>query len=66
MTYSRDNTLLTPAEIEKLREDNRRSGEIIRELFRAEKEGSRDPDENGKATDPGAGGIDETERPKRS
>ena len=41
MSDSRDTTLLTPAEIEQLREDNRRAGELARELIRAEKEGSR-------------------------
>jgi hypothetical protein len=36
MTYSRDTTLLTPAEIEELREDNRRAAALARELIRAE------------------------------
>jgi hypothetical protein len=40
MTYSRDTTLLTPAEIEELREDNRRAAALARELIRAEIQGN--------------------------
>lgn len=35
MSDSRDSTLLTPAEIEQLREDNWRAGDRARELIRA-------------------------------
>ncbi|WP_210161070.1 hypothetical protein [Microvirga lotononidis] len=41
MTSSRDTSRLTPAEIEDLREDNRRAAELARELIRAEKKSSK-------------------------